>query len=117
MRPLPSLVAFVVFFALPVLAQIAKNQNPEGRLTGTVLDQRGEPLTNIYVLAFREETRMYMPTAVTDKAVRFAVEELEAGTYDMFGESDAADYPDTSLSLYGKEEPTRIVLGYGERAN
>jgi hypothetical protein len=54
---------------------------------------------------------MYMPTAVSDESGQFAIEGLETGTYDVFGESDAAGYPNTAISFYSTKEPTRVVLG------
>ncbi len=54
---------------------------------------------------------MYMPTAVSDDSGQFVIEGLEPGTYDVFGESDAAGYPNTAISFYSTKEPTRVVLG------
>jgi hypothetical protein len=54
---------------------------------------------------------MYMPTAVSDDSGQFAIEGLETGTYDVFGESDAAGYPNTAISFYSTKTPTRVVLG------
>ena len=107
--------------ALLILSVIAQGQTARqmtagGQITGTVMDQHGRPLQTIAVHAFREETRMYMPTVVTDKAGRFTVDDLEPGTYELFGENEAADYPNTALSFYSKEEPTPIALARGESA-
>jgi hypothetical protein len=106
--------AFLLLSALLVWAQTGEKPKPEGRVTGTVLDRRGQPLQHVSVRVFREETHMYMPTAESDEAGQFVVDELEPGTYDVFGEG--AGYPDKTLSFYGKEEPTRVVLGNGGTA-
>jgi hypothetical protein len=52
-----------------------------------------------------------MPTVMSDDAGQFAIDGLEPGTYDVFGESDAAGYPNTGMSFYSTKEPTRAVLG------
>jgi hypothetical protein len=82
-----------------------------------VPDQQGQPLAHIFVHAVPEKTGMYMPTAESDDNGRFVVEGLESGTYDVFGESDAAGYPNTALSFCGKQEPTRVFLENGDMAD
>jgi hypothetical protein len=110
-------IAFVVLSGFLATAQTREEPNPAGRIIGTVLDQRGLPLKRIFVHAILEQTGMYMPTAETDDAGRFAIEGLEVGTYRVFGESDAAGYPDTALSFYSKETLIALGVGYGEPAS
>jgi hypothetical protein len=76
-----------------------------------VLDEQGQPIKNIAVHAVLERNGMYMPTADSDESGQFVIEGLEPGTYDVFGESDAAGYPNTAISFYSTKEPTRVVLG------
>jgi hypothetical protein len=42
---------------------------------------------------------------------------LKPRTYDVFGQSDAGGYPNTALSFYSKEEPTKVFLTTGGTAN
>ncbi len=54
---------------------------------------------------------MYMPTADSDDDGRFMIDELQAGTYSIFGENDAAGYPNTALPFYPNQNPLRVTLG------
>jgi hypothetical protein len=92
-------------------AQTKGNPSAYARIVGTVLDQQGHPLRNISVHAVLEQTGMYMPTVNSSDTGQFVIEHLEPGTYDIFGESDAAAYPDTALSFYPNENPTKVTLG------
>jgi hypothetical protein len=65
---------------------------------------------------FLEETGIYASGAQTNEAGQFVVEGLAQGTYDLFGESDAAGYPNTALSFYSKETPTKVFLRAGDTA-
>ena len=111
------LACFAAAFLLSGLivgAQTGGMVNGDGRIAGTVLDQRGHPLHRISVSVFHEETRTYMPMGTeSDQDGRFVVDRLEPGTYDLYSQSEPAGYPDTSLSFYSKEEPARVVLGNG----
>jgi hypothetical protein len=114
------LTCFATAFLLSglfVAAQTGGKVNAEGRIAGRALDQRGKPLHRIFVKAFHEETNMYMPMSrESDEDGKFEIERLEPGTYDLFGQSENAGYPDTSLSFYSKEEPTKVALGNGGTA-
>ena len=101
--------AFLILSVLLVRTQTGEKTNAEGRITGTVLDQRGQPVQHIFVHAVQEKTGMYMATADSDDAGQFAVEGLEPGTYDLFGESDAVGYPNTAQSFYGNQNRLRGV--------
>ncbi len=54
---------------------------------------------------------VFVPTADSDEAGHFMIENLEPGTYDVFGESDAAAYPNTALRFYINENPVKVTLG------
>jgi hypothetical protein len=82
-----------------------------------VLDEQGHPLKNISVHAVLEQTGMYMPTLDSDEAGHFVIDNLEPGTYSIFGESDAAAYPNTALSFYPNENPIKVTLGNFGEAN
>jgi hypothetical protein len=94
-----------------VQSQTAEKQPTHSRIIGTVLDQQGHPLNNISVHAVLERTGMYMPTANSSEAGHFVIENLGPGTYDIFGESDAAAYPNTALPFYTNENPIKVTLG------
>ena len=86
------------------------------RIIGSVIDSRGQPLKNIQVHAVSERTKMYMPTANSNANGEFVIPNLESGTYDMFGESDAAGYPNVALSFYSNEHPVKVTLENGATA-
>jgi len=102
---------FLLLSACPVQAQCDEKPPAETRIVGTVLDQRGQPLRDISVQAFLKQTGMYMPTADSNNDGQFVIGDLEPGTYDIYGESDAAGYPNTTLSFYGGENPIEVTLG------
>jgi hypothetical protein len=108
--------AFLLLSGLSASTQVSEGLKATGRITGTVLDQRGQPLNHIAVRAVREETGIYMPGAETSSSGWFVIEELEPGAYDIFGESDLGGYPDTALSFYSKAEPTKVFLRAGDTA-
>jgi hypothetical protein len=106
----------LVLSAAPAHAQSDKKPLAEARIVGTVLDQQGQPLKNISVHAVLEQTGMYMPTANSNDTGQFVIGDLKPGTYDIFGESDAAGYPNTALSFYTNEHPIRATLGKRDTA-
>ena len=103
--------ALLLLSAARVFAQGNEKPPAEARIAGTVIDQQGQPLTNIFVHAVLEQTRMYMPTVNSDEAGQFVIENLEPGIYDIFGESDATGCPNTALSFYPNENPIKVTLG------
>lgn len=58
-----------------------------------------------------------MPTVDSNEAGHFVIENLEPGTYSIFGESDADAYPNTGLSFYPNENPIKVTLGNFGTAN
>jgi len=114
-NPNARLGCFAVAFLLLSIAHCFSQDNPtrfaEGRIIGVVVDEQGRALKNISVRAFLEQSRMFMPTANSNQAGEFAIENLEAGTYHIFGENDADGYPNTSLSFYPNENPIEVTLG------
>lgn len=59
---------------------------------------------------------MYVSGMETNASGQFVIGALEPGTYDLFGMSDADGYPDTALSFYSKDEPTKVFLRTGDTA-
>lgn len=111
--------SFLAATLLLALISVARKIDPapgSARIVGTVVDLNGKPLKNISVRAFLEETKMYMPTADTNVAGEFTIPELEHGTYDIFGENEADDYPNTALSFYPNEHPLKVTLERGATA-
>ena len=106
---------FAAVFLLLSIAHCFSQDNParfaEARIIGLVVDEQGRPLKNIFVHAFLKQKHLFMPTANSNEAGEFAIENLEAGTYDIFGENDAAGYPNTYLPFYPNENPIQVTLG------
>jgi Carboxypeptidase regulatory-like domain len=98
-------------------AQPAGKRQAHAGIVGTVLDEQAHPLKNISVHVVSEKTGMYMPTVDSDEGGHFVIENLEPGTYSIFGESDAAAYPNTALSFYPNENPVKVTLGNFGEAN
>jgi hypothetical protein len=65
---------------------------------------------NIGVHAVLEQTGMYMPTANSDDEGRFRINGLEPGAYDVFGESSADSYPDTTVPFYNSAKLDKATL-------
>jgi len=104
-------IALLLLSVGHVDAQITGKPLAHARIVGTVLNQQGHPLKNIFVHAVLERTGTYMPTVDSNEAGHFVIENLEPGTYDIFGESDAAGYPNTALPFYTNENPIKVTLG------
>jgi hypothetical protein len=102
------LAFFLLLLTLFILASTA--QKPKGKIEGIVLDEQGQPVKNIGVQALLERTGKYMPGANSDDEGRFQIKGLEAGTYDIFGESDADAYPNTAIPFYSSAEPEKAKL-------
>jgi hypothetical protein len=104
----------LLILAFSCWAQAGGEQHRTARITGRVVNQQGQPLGHISVEAIQEQTGMHMPTAETNGSGHFVIEGLESGTYNIFGESDAAGYPNTSLSFYAHGSPTVVYAYDGE---
>jgi hypothetical protein len=104
-------IAVLLLSVAFVEAQTAGKPQAHAGIVGTVLDEQGHPLKNISVHAVLEQTGMYMPTVDSNEAGHFVIENLEPGTYSIFGENDADAYPDTTLPFYPNENPIKVTLG------
>lgn len=104
-------IAVLLLSVAFVEAQTAGKPQAHAGIVGTVLDEQGHPLKNIAVHAVLEQTGMYMSTVDSNEAGHFMIENLEPGTYSIFGESDADAYPDTALRFYPNENPIKVTLG------
>lgn len=100
-------IAVLLLLVLDVVAQTTAKPRPHARIAGPVLDGRGHELNRISVHVVSEKTRIYMPTVISNETGHFVVENLEPGTYNIFGESDAAAYPNTALPFYRSANPSR----------
>ena len=103
-------IAFIFLSAYIACAQIDKQPTAEGQIVGTVLDRQAQPLAHIFVHALLKQTGMYMPTVESDETGQFVIDNLEPGTYEMFGESDANGFPNTALSFYCRQNQSRRTL-------
>lgn len=100
-------IAVLLLSVAFVEAQTAGKPQALAGIVGTVLDEQGHPLKNVSVHAVLEQTGMYMPTVDSNEAGHFVIENLEPGTYSIFGESDADAYPERPC----RSTPTRIPSG------
>lgn len=107
----------VLLLVAEVGAQTTGKPQAHAGIVGTVFDQQARPLKNISVHAVSDKTGRYMPTVDSNEAGRFVIENLEPGTYSIFGESDADAYPNTGLSFYPNENPIKVTLGNFGTAN
>jgi len=108
-------VGVLLLLMANVEAQTTRRPQAHAGIVGTVLHEQGHPLKNISVHAVLEQTGMYMPTVDSNEAGHFVIENLEPGTYSIFGESDADTYPDTALPFYSNENLIKVTLGnFGE---
>lgn len=98
-------------------AQTTPKAQGHTRIVGIVLDEQHHPLRNISVHAVSQQTGMYMPSVDSDEAGHFVIENLEPGIYSVWGESDAAAYPNTALPFYPNAHPVKVTLGNGAEAN
>jgi hypothetical protein len=110
-------VGVLLLLMANVEAQTTVKPQAHAGIVGTVLDEQAHPLKNISVHVVSEKTGMYMPTADSNGAGHFVIENLEPGTYSIFGESNAAAYPNTALSFYPNENPIKVTLGNFGEAN
>jgi hypothetical protein len=110
-------MAVLLLSIAQIEAQTHKKPQAHAGIAGTVLDERAHPLKNILVHAVSEKTGMYMPTVDSNEDGHFVIENLEPGTYSVFGESDSAGYPNTALSFYPNENPTKVTIGNFGEAN
>jgi hypothetical protein len=104
-------IAVLLLSVAFVEAQTAGKPQVHAGIAGTVRDEQGHPLKNISVHAVLEQTGMYMPTVDSNEAGHFVIENLEPGTYSIFGEGAADTYPDTALPFYPNENPLKVTLG------
>ena len=109
----------LVLSGLLAWSQTSEQPKPTGRIAGRVVDQRGQPLKRISVSAVLagSNVQAYMPAAETNDAGQFVIDGLEAGTYDLFGQNEGDDYPNTALSFYSQEDPTAVNVQDGDAAN
>lgn len=107
----------LLLFVAGVGAQTTGKPQAHAGIVGTVVDEQAHPLKNISVHAVSDKTGMYMPTVGSDEDGHFLIENLEPGTYSIFGESDADAYPNTALSFYPNENPIKVTLGNFGTAN
>jgi hypothetical protein len=107
-----SAVTNTVVLVLVTLASSAQVATPTGSIRGKVIDQDGNPIARAKVHA--ELHGVAMAKAIqfveTDDAGSFIIERLEFGTYDVNGEKEEDEYPDTSWSLYADKPAASVTI-------
>jgi hypothetical protein len=107
----------LLLFVADVGAQTTGGHQAQAEIRGTVFDEQGHPLENISVHAVSDTTGRYMPTVDSNEDGHFVITNVEPGTYHVFGESDAAAYPNAALSFYPNQNPVQVALGNFGTAN
>jgi hypothetical protein len=85
-RMRPRLLVLLLFAALPNFAQTSPSSQPQGTISGTVMDEHGESFKGVTVCTYMpgapsgsKESRGNCP-AITDEAGHFRIDHLAMGT-------------------------------------
>ena len=84
----PVLLTLLLLAALPASPQTANPSLPEGTISGTVLDEHGQPFKGVQVCSYMigapsgsREARGDCPAATTDDAGQFRIDHVAMGTF------------------------------------
>lgn len=83
----PMLLTFLLLASLPTFPQTADSSQPEGTISGTVLDEHGDPFKGVTVCTYMigapsgsKEARGDCPV-ITDQAGQFHIDHMAMGTF------------------------------------
>lgn len=100
-RMRPKLLVLLLFAALPTLAQTSPSSQPQGTISGTVMDEHMEPFEGVTVCTYMpdapsgsKESRGGCP-AITDGAGHFRIDHLARVIFER---------ADTDASVIGSRE-------------
>lgn len=104
-----ALLLLGCFFGAASAAQ--EHHYPPGKIRGTVLNDRGEPVAGakVEVWLSGKPVAAAVPWAPTDKDGRFLVERLALEEYVVSAVKEDEGYPDTGSSFYSKGMPVHRV--------
>ncbi len=109
----PKLLLYTVC-ALAALGPAYPRDKLAGQITGTAVDQRGNPVPHLTVsvdLMDDKPRAMPMRNTVTDQNGRFQIDGLGFGTYKLYSAGEDNGYPTTYFSFYtGAVPPPRANL-------
>ncbi len=87
MRPVRLALTLLLLASLPTFSQTASSSQPEGTISGTVLDEHGQPFKGVQVCTYMldapagsKESRGDCP-ATTDEAGQFRIDHVAMGTF------------------------------------
>ncbi len=111
MRLLSFSAAFVVASSLGVHAQTAVSGHADGRITGTVLGQAGQPIAGAYVMAVESlhQSLDNPPSAKSDSTGEFQISGLPLHNYHVYASKPQEGYPDADPA-YDEENQSAIAL-------
>jgi hypothetical protein len=88
MRPIWLALTLSLLASLPTFSQTADSSQPEGTISGTVLDEHGQPFKAVLVCTYMmgapsgsKEARGDCPAATTDEAGQFRIDHVAMGTF------------------------------------
>ena len=88
MRPMWLALTLLLIASLPTFPQIANSSQPEGTISGTVLNEHGQPFKGVQVCTYMigapsgsREARGDCPAATTDDAGQFRIDHVAMGTF------------------------------------
>jgi uncharacterized GH25 family protein len=102
-----------------------------GRITGRVLDDKGQPVAEAQVYADRVDSPLgrRVPFVLTDKEGEFLIKDLEPGTYTISAAKEADGYAPTDspfhsvnlpappqVTVYAQQNVSDVVLYFGSKA-
>jgi hypothetical protein len=129
-RSILLLSLVVVLGPLSPFQRMWAENPPGGLITGTVVDERGGPVTGIKVFVAKSDGRIKlnaMRHARSDNQGRFAFSGLASGQYRLYAISEDQGYPDTTFQFYAQNpaplvqiaetgSPSDLVITVGPKA-
>ena len=126
----PVLLKLLLLVSLPAFPQTADSSPPNGAISGTVLDQYGQPYKGVQVCTYMmgapsgsREARGDCPAATTDEAGRFRIDHVAMGTFGVEAikpEDGYIAFAGTSgkemVTLTPNQSSATVVLKLGPKA-
>ena len=130
MRPVWLALTLLLLASLPASPQTARSSQPEGTISGTVLDEHGQPFKGVQVCTWMRdapagsrESRGDCPAATTDQAGQFRIDHVAMGATGVEAikpEDGYVAFAGTSVSevvtLAPNQRSATVVLKLGPKA-